>query len=220
LDDKRRQLIDQLLSRTSSAFRLQRALTNYPHAATTREQIVQMAYARSDAQVRDLFEQFVPASKRIQRLGPSPDIDSLLHMTGDAARGRDLFFNAAGIQCKTCHQVAGMGGRVGPDLSQIAKKYSKAQLLESLLAPSKLIDPKYQTQVVETADGRIVTGVVVERTDGAWTIRDAKDQEIRLSNDEVESVKVAGQSLMPDQLLRDLTAQQAADLLAFLESLK
>jgi putative heme-binding domain-containing protein len=218
--DSKREVMDQLLSTTSRALRLQHAIDQHPQATAVRDAVASVASSHQDAQVRDLFERYLPAAKRVRRLGPTPDINALLKMTGDASRGRELFFNAAGIQCKTCHQVGGRGGKAGPELSQIGKKYSKAQLLESLLSPSKTIDPKFQTQVITTADGRVLTGVVVERTEREWVLRDAKDQEMRLPSEDVEVSKVTGQSLMPDQLLRDLTAEQAADLLAFLESLR
>jgi putative heme-binding domain-containing protein len=109
---------------------------------------------------------------------------------------------------------------VGPDLSEIGKKYNRAQLLENLLTPSRTIEPRFQTQVVVTVDGRVLTGVVVQRDNAGLVMRDARDQEIQLAADAIESARPLGQSLMPDQLLRDLTPQQAADLLAFLESLR
>ena len=143
-----------------------------------------------------------------------------MKLDGDARRGGELFANAAGLQCKSCHNTNGSGARVGPDLRETAKKYTRAQLLESILQPSKSVDPKFQTHVVATADGRILTGVVTSRTERGLTLRDAKDQEHVLQSADIELDKVQSQSLMPDQLLRDLTPQQAADLLSYLESLR
>ena len=48
-------------------------------------------------------------------------------------RGRELFFHTTGVTCKACHKVGEEGGSVGPELTQIGKKYDKAKLLESLL---------------------------------------------------------------------------------------
>ena len=104
-----------------------------------------------------------PEDRRTRRLGASIDAEQLLKLAGDVARGRTLFFDTAGVQCKTCHQIGGQGTALGPDLSEIGKKYNRAQLLESILEPSKAIDPKYLTHLVETKDGRVITGLLAAR---------------------------------------------------------
>ena len=48
------------------------------------------------------------------------------------------------------HKIGEQGGKLGPDLSQIGKKLTRAQIVESLLEPSKTIDPKYVARMVET----------------------------------------------------------------------
>lgn len=217
---ERQEMIEQLLSNPSLALALVRALDDKRLPATTREHVITAAVARGQPQIRDLFERFLPPQLRVPRLGPAPDAAQLLACPGDATRGRELFFNAAGIQCKTCHQIGGIGGKVGPDLSQIGKKYPPPQLLETIISPSKTVEPKFQNHLIATTEGRVVTGIIVERSDQELVLRDAKDQEIRLPAAEIEVIKPQGQSLMPEQLFRDLTLQQAADLLAFLESLR
>jgi putative heme-binding domain-containing protein len=94
------------------------------------------------------------------------------------------------------------------------------QLLESVLEPSKLIDPKYVTYLAETKDGRLVTGLLLQKDDNEVVLKDAQDKTSRLPAKEVEQLVPQRQSLMPDLLLRDMTAQQVADLLAYLSSLK
>ena len=131
-----------------------------------------------------------------------------------------MFFNTANVQCKNCQVIAGTGGKVGPDLSQIGKKYNKAQLLESVLEPSKFIDPKYITRLVETTQGKVFTGMLVEQTEREVVLRDAKDQLIRIPANEIELLVPQRQSIMPDLQLRDLTVEQVADLLEFMAGLK
>jgi len=115
----------------------------------------------------------------------------------------------------------GEGGKeVGPELTTIGKKYSRAQLLESILEPSKLIDPKYVTYLAEMDDGRLVNGLLLKKDDSEVVLKDAQDKEFRLPAKEIERLVPARQSLMPDLLLRDMTAEQVADLLAYLSSLK
>jgi putative heme-binding domain-containing protein len=141
-------------------------------------------------------------------------------LPGETERGRQLFLNTAGVQCRNCHQIQGQGTAVGPDLTQVGKKYDRAKLLENILSPSREIDPKFVVYLAEGSDGRLHSGLLVERTEQAIVLKDAKNQLIRLAASDVEQLTSQQQSLMPDLLLRDLTAQQVADLLAFLSSLK
>jgi putative heme-binding domain-containing protein len=143
-----------------------------------------------------------------------------LEQAGDAERGRLLFHEQASVTCRNCHRVGASGKQVGPELTGIGKKYDRRQLLESLLEPSRRIDPAFVTYVVQTDDGRSLTGVVVERTDEHLTLRDAQDQVVTIPLASVEEQTQQLQSLMPEGLLRDLTAQQAADLLEYLTTLQ
>lgn len=105
-------------------------------------------------------------------------------------------------------------------LTTIGKKYNRAQLLESILEPSKLIDPKYVTHLVETKDGQVLSGLLIERNANEVVLKDAQNKVFRLPASSVEHLVTQQQSLMPELLLRDMTAQQVADLLEYLGSLK
>ena len=109
------------------------------------------------------------------------------------------------------------------DLSQIGKKYKREELLESLVEPSKKIDPQFAAYLLITKAGKVYTGIITERTKQQVVLnvlKDGKAEQVRIPASEVEELVLQKKSLMPDQLLRDLTAQQAADLLEFLASLK
>jgi putative heme-binding domain-containing protein len=175
---------------------------------------------KDNSLLRDIFERFVPVAERERRLGSVIKSDDILKLAGDEERGRAIFEASGGGQCKNCHRIGDVGGRLGPELSKIGAKYPRQALLEQILEPSKIIDPKYVSYLVQTSDGRLLTGLMVGRTDQEIILRDAKDQEIRLAASDVETIAPQRQSLMPDLLLRDLTAQQVADLLAFLAASK
>src|ERR671937_998945 len=132
---------------------------------SVRPQVLVAATARPDPQVRDLFERFVPDEQRAKRLGSVIKPEQILALKGDAARGRELFFKSSGLQCVNCHRVAGTGSTLGPDLTQVGKKYTKAQILESILEPSKRIEPKYVAYLLETTDGKVHTGLLARRND-------------------------------------------------------
>lgn len=204
----------RLLDTVPGAIALCLRLSNAP--ASLRGQIAEVASRRPDPIVRDLFERYLPPERRIARLGDRIDPEMVLGLTGDAERGRRAFFFAGGLRCKTCHQIDGAGGLAGPDLSRIGTRLSRAQILDSLLFPSKAIEPKYQVHAIATTTGEVHTGIVVERTATMLSIRDAQDRRIDLSLGDVESIMPLPQSLMPEGLLRDLTAQEAADLVDFL----
>lgn len=212
--------ISQMLGSTGGALRLARALGEASWPDGVRAEVLAAATAHPEGQVRDLFEPYVPPSGRAKRLGNTIRPGELLALKGDAARGQELFFNASGVSCKDCHQVAGRGGAIGPDLTLIGKKHDRAGLLESLLEPSKAIEPKYVAYLVETAEGQVHSGLLVEKTAETLTLRTAQNKEIRIPARDVEQLVPQRQSLMPELLLRDLTPEQAADLLEFLGSLR
>ena len=105
-------------------------------------------------------------------------------------------------------------------MSQIGKKYTRAQILESILEPSKLIEPKYASYLIETNDGKVITGLVAEKNEREVVVRTAQDKEIRVPAAAVAAMEAQATSLMPEMLFRDLTAEQAADLVDFLASLR
>jgi putative heme-binding domain-containing protein len=124
------------------------------------------------------------------------------------------------VQCKNCHRIGDTGSTLGPDLTHIGSKFNRAQLLESILEPSKAIDPKYVTYLVETTRGLVHTGLLVEKTDQVVVLKDAQDKEIRIPASDVQRLVPQRQSLMPELQLRDMTTAQVADLLGYLVSLK
>jgi putative heme-binding domain-containing protein len=212
--------ISKLLSSTTSALLLAHALDERRIPASVRPQVLAAATACPEAQVRDLFERFVPDEQRVQRLGTAFKPEEVLARKGDVARGKELFFKAGGLQCVNCHRINGTGSTLGPELSQVGKKYDRAQLLAKLLEPSKNIDPKYVPYVAQTADGQVHTGLLVEKTPAVVVLKTAADKEVRLDAKQVEALAPQAKSLMPEFQLRDLTAAQAADLLEYLASLK
>ena len=171
-------------------------------------------------EVRDLFERFIPEAERVKRLGDIIDRATILALSGDAVRGKSVFTTSAAAQCKTCHKAGDVGESIGPDLTKIGAKYDKAGLLEEILEPSKKIDPAFTTYLLETKDGRVVSGLPVEKTSSGVVLKDMQGKTVRFANDEIERMVPQSRSLMPELLLRDLTAQQVADLLEFLAGLR
>ncbi len=213
-------LVERELSSARGALLLWHAMQTTPLSPAVRDQIAALGYATAAPQIRDLFESFVPGENRVARLGGTIDREQLLAAAGDSDRGRALFLDVHTVACSNCHRIGDHGPQIAPELTHVGKKFTRTQLLDKLIEPSKVVDPKFAAYTLQTADGKSYLGILVSKTDREVVLRDAKDQEIRVRAADVENLTKQSRSLMPDQQLRDLTAQQAADLLAFLESLK
>ena len=213
-------LVEHLLSTTSGALVLLGALDQGQLPPPVTPVILELGTKHPDLSVRDLFERYLPPEQRVKRLGSVIQPGQILSLVGDASKGRKLFFETASVNCKNCHRVQKDGKEIGPELTGIGKKLTKEQLLESLLEPSKRIDPKYVTYLAETIDGRLQTGLLSSRDEQEVVLKDAQDRLIRIPTSDIEQLVPQRQSLMPDLLLRDMTAQQVADLLEYLGSLK
>jgi putative heme-binding domain-containing protein len=214
--------VASLLASPSSALETVDALDRSvnPFSHESRARIIARGYAHSDPAIRDLFERFIPEEQRVQRLGGTITAANILLLKGDAERGRALFFDTAGVQCKNCHKIRDLGQALGPELTQIGKKLDKSKLLENILEPSKTIEPQFVSHLVETTGGEVHTGLLIRRNDAELVLKKADGKEVAIPASEIERSSPQQKSLMPDLLLRDLTPQQAADLLEFLAGLK
>jgi len=215
-----KQDVAQLLSSTSGAMQLLWLVDSAPREKPLRKIAVASASAHPDARVRDLFERFLPEDQRVKRLGASIDPQSILRLEGDAREGRKMFFSSASVQCKSCHKIGSEGGNVGPELSRIGKKLDRRQLLQAIAEPSKDIDPKFLTYLVETSDGLVFRGLLSSRNDVQVVLIDPQGKLRRISQENIDFMAPQQTSLMPDLMLKDMTAQQVADLLAYLSTLR
>ena len=109
---------------------------------------------------------------------------------------------------------------LGPDLSEVGKRLNREQLLESLTQPSKTIAPEYRIWTVETKGGEILGGFVETPAGTELKLKTVTGEARSLPVNEVKSQSPQPLSLMPEGLLNLLTGQEAADLLAYLESLR
>jgi uncharacterized repeat protein (TIGR03806 family) len=218
--DELQRRIEPLLASTSAALQLAHALGDDGFPSRVRDAVTTRAAQLEVAEVRDLFERFLPEERRVKRLGDVVRPEQILALAGDAARGRKLFFEASGVQCRNCHRIAGKGTEVGPDLDLIGKKYDRGQILDNILNPSRQIEPKYLTYLAATKQGQTHSGLLVSRDATRVVLKDGTNKLIEVAAGDVELLAPQQKSLMPDLLLRDLTAEQVADLTAFLSTLK
>lgn len=175
-----------------------------------RETAARFLPANPDLSVRALALEFFapgPASR-------APDPAEVLDLRGVASRGTSLFFEST-AQCSTCHVFHGRGGDVGPDLSTIAAKYGKPEVLDAILHPSKAIAHGFDAWLVETKDGLLESGFML--ADGETVVlKDTNGKRHVIPAEEIESRTKQTVSTMPDGVALGLSTQDLADLLEFL----
>ena len=132
---------------------------------------------------------------------------------GSPDAGRPIFDKL----CAACHRFGEIGKDVGPDLTTIASRFKKKDVLESILWPSKIISDQYQSEMFELDDKTIVTGVIVRETPAAVLVRtsDNPDKPVVLQKARITTRAASTVSLMPEGVLEGYSQEDIANLLAF-----
>lgn len=143
---------------------------------------------------------------------------AVLTRPGNPDRGRKLFFDVEKSQCLKCHRLNDQGERIGPDLTGVAKRFSRIYIVESILEPSRTIAPSFATQVVTLKSGMVLTGVKVAETETALTLADNQGQKHVLEKAEIAELQASPLSTMPEGLEKRFSEEEFLDLIAFLVS--
>lgn len=137
-------------------------------------------------------------------------IDSAI---GNPRVGKQLFAK----HCGTCHQMFGVGGQSGPDLTSYQRQDVRGMVVH-IVNPSLEIREGYENYLVLTEDGRALNGLLADSDQQVVVIRDANGQTRVIARDEIVELTAVSQSLMPEGLLQPLSDQQVRDLFAYLRS--
>ena len=216
---QRRQAIDALLASTPGALSLITQLHGAQLAPPDRSLAVRLGSQATRGDIAGLFEEFIPESQRLARLGQKIDPATILSLTGNAPRGRLIYFSD-NARCRHCHHVDEPGQSLGPTLQEINRKFPRrGEFLQQILQPSLKIDEKFRARVIVTTEGRLHTGLLERESPQEIVLRTAEKKKLTIVRDDIDELQISPLSLMPQFLLSDLTAQQAADLLAYLQSL-
>ena len=121
----------------------------------------------------------------------------------------------AKAQCSSCHKMNTVGNGFGPDLSSVTRRFTRSEFLESTLFPSHVISDQYASKKVLTLTGKVHTGILVRNPDGI-SIRTKENQEVKISEEEIEEILPSKVSAMPSGLLDSLTPSEIRDLLCFI----
>ena len=134
---------------------------------------------------------------------------------GDAEQGALVY---AKSQCVKCHRFDGNGDTVGPDLSNVQKRFTRKEILEAIMFPSHVISDQYRSKQVLTTDGKTYSGLVVPGSTEEWIVLQANGNKVAVPQEQVEAMQPSKQSAMPANLLDTLTLQEITDLFAYLGS--
>ena len=143
-----------------------------------------------------------------------------LARSGNADRGRKLFFDKEKSQCMKCHQLGNLGERIGPELTGVGGRFSRIHLVESILEPSRTIAPSFDTWVVTLTSGKVFSGVKIAETEHALILADNQGQKQTLMKADIEEQHPSAISSMPEGIERRLTEDEFVDLIAFLAAQK
>lgn len=193
--------------------------------ARTHEDLVREGLKDANPAVAALAKKLADAWKISESAATGPKIGTLktdealvavLKLKGDAARGEGVF---AKLSCNKCHTVKPDEPIRGPYLPNVAKTYKREQLAESILLPSKTIAQGFVTNVFVMNDGKQISGFVISEAADVVTIRNNEGNELKLRVEEIDERAKQTISMMPDNLAKDLTLEELASLLTYLESL-
>ncbi|MFZ2278986.1 MAG: PVC-type heme-binding CxxCH protein [Prosthecobacter sp.] len=138
--------------------------------------------------------------------------EPVLSMTGDPAHGAKIYETL----CMVCHRHLDRGNDVGPNLGTI-KAWTAEQILTNVLDPNREVSPNFALYIVETNDGRALSGLITSETAGNLTLKCADGGTDTVLRSEIKSLTSPGISLMPEGLEAAITPQQMADLIAYLK---
>ena len=206
--------IESLLQSSGSAL----ALTTAMHRGELAPKMISSVTAAAKSKhgdIRGLFDHFVPESNRRRILGPNPDTEQILLLAGDSNRG-ELIFLSDNHRCRTCHDVSDASKSVGPTLHDMRRIIKRPELLLHIIEPSRRVDEKFSTWTITTSDGQIESGLLISKGDDSVQLRKADRSIVTIDHANIDTMQKSPGSLMPNGLLSDMTAQQAADLLAYL----
>jgi putative heme-binding domain-containing protein len=158
----------------------------------------------------------VQAAKQAAAAGPWKP-----YIPGEPKKGEELFFNPdSNAACGKCHAVGGKGGRVGPELTNVAGTRDPAFIVESILDPSKEIASGFEPVLLVTKEGKYLTGIIKREDAQAIEIVDNQARAHTVPKSQIAQRSPQKTSLMPGNFKEILTVEEFHDVLAFVLSLK
>jgi putative heme-binding domain-containing protein len=148
----------------------------------------------------------------VQQLGRQGGSDP---STGDATAGAAVYARAA---CAQCHTIAGQGGFLGPDLTDIGDRRAVRHIRQSIVDPSADIALDYRSVTVTDAKETTTSGIHLNEDEYSIHLRDLAGNLRSFMKSELKAMTLPRQSLMP--AYPALTATDVENLVAYLASMR
>lgn len=136
---------------------------------------------------------------------------AVLNMEGNSKAGMEVFR----LKCSICHQMGDVGSPIGPNLATLGSR--RAKLLVDIIDPNRDVSPDYLYNTVETLDGENLTGIISAETSNSITLTNSSGDVQTILRSNIKSITNSEFSLMPQGLEEDLSIEEMADLLTFIE---
>jgi len=140
------------------------------------------------------------------------DYRSALELAGSAERGEAVFKK----QCSGCHKLEGIGKSAGADLTALRDRSGTA-LLTAILDPNRAVEAKFLSYTALTESGRTYSGMLLSETGNSITLIGPDGKQHVLLRNELEQLVATNRSLMPEGLEKELSQQDLADVIAFVQ---
>ena len=164
--------------------------------------------ARYDRLTADLQPEDERRQETIDRLRKSVDMAN-----ASPQNGWSLFQE----HCVRCHQMAGQGKTIGPQLDGISER-GVSRLLEDVVDPSRNVAEGFKNQVIRLKNGAIRMGFPAEEDDESILLMDELENETRILKSDIETMREVEESPMPSDFFEQLSVDQVNDLMSFLMS--
>lgn len=176
---------------------------------------VQMLLKSGDAARKARAEKLLGALRPSRRGEVVEAYRPALTMSGDVARGREIFKK----NCHACHKSEGLGHEIGPNLSTIKTRGAET-ILTNVLDPSREVNPQFVNYMLIADDGRTMTGLISAESATAVTLKRGEGQSDTVLRVNIEELVATGLSLMPEGMEQKFDKQGMADLIAYIMQLQ
>jgi putative heme-binding domain-containing protein len=137
-------------------------------------------------------------------------------LSGNADNGSHIF----GRVCASCHKIGKVGYTFGPELTDVGKRLSRHDIVESIIEPSKKVDPKYITTTILTNDGKVDIGFILAKTKDSVTLLMAGGKQETIRTEDIDQMAETKQSSMPENLASTLAPSEFLDVVEYLTTRK
>jgi putative membrane-bound dehydrogenase-like protein len=211
----RREVVEALFARSDRLPQLVTALEEKKVLSNQLEPLrVEQLRKHPDAKLRERASRVLAGQIALERQKVVAAYRAVLDLKSDAGQGKAVFKK----NCAVCHRLENEGFEVGPDLVAALRNKSREQLLNDILDPSREADPRYLNYQIVTKKGQTFSGLIAADTASSVTLRRGEKAEDTILRDQIDEIQATGKSVMPEGLETQMTRQELADLITYLQS--